>query len=186
MRQLVDTLHQWNFRVCGVFLIDSQFVVDCSKFFAGVLTALSAMIQLEIPHINVMSKMDLLTKKQLKEVDRWVKMQLDPFLCVCERHRHDNEIYFIFVSMTERLPNWMGGCSLCLWLGCACSKHEKLKRKSVGQFLICIVLKCGIQHVNHLVCAILKRHNNMQHSRSLFCAMLKHCWIKQILDKRKF
>ena len=70
MRQLVETLHQWNFRVCGVFLIDSQFVVDCSKFFAGVLTALSAMIQLEIPHINVMSKMDLLTKKQLKEVDR--------------------------------------------------------------------------------------------------------------------
>ncbi|XP_067032314.1 GPN-loop GTPase 3-like isoform X2 [Acropora muricata] len=74
MRQLVETLHQWNFRVCGVFLIDSQFVVDCSKFFAGVLTALSAMIQLEIPHINVMSKMDLLTKKQLKEVDRF----LDP------------------------------------------------------------------------------------------------------------
>ena len=70
MRQLVETLHRWNFRVCGVFLIDSQFVVDCSKFFAGVLSALSAMIQLEIPHINVMSKMDLLTKKQLKEVHR--------------------------------------------------------------------------------------------------------------------
>lgn len=74
MRQLVQTLHQWDFRVCGVFLIDSQFVVDCSKFFAGVLTALSAMIQLEIPHINVMSKMDLLNKKQLKQVDRWVKL----------------------------------------------------------------------------------------------------------------
>lgn len=72
MRQLIEILHQWNFRVCGVFLIDSQFVVDCSKFFAGVLTALSAMIQLEIPHINVMSKMDLLSKKQLKEIDRWV------------------------------------------------------------------------------------------------------------------
>lgn len=74
MRQLVQTLHQWDFRVCGVFLIDSQFVVDCSKFFAGLLTALSAMIQLEIPHINVMSKMDLLNKKQLKQVDRWVKL----------------------------------------------------------------------------------------------------------------
>lgn len=71
MRQLVETLHQWDFRVCGVFLIDSQFMVDCSKFFAGVLSALSAMIQLEVPHINVMSKMDLLSKKQLKDVDRW-------------------------------------------------------------------------------------------------------------------
>nr|XP_058963756.1 GPN-loop GTPase 3-like [Pocillopora verrucosa] len=74
MRQLVQTLNQWDFRVCGVFLIDSQFLVDCSKFFAGILTALSAMIQLEIPHINVMSKMDLLSKKQMKQVDRF----LDP------------------------------------------------------------------------------------------------------------
>lgn len=70
MRQLVQTLNHWDFRVCGVFLIDSQFLVDCSKFFAGILTALSAMIQLEIPHINVMSKMDLLSKKQMKQVDR--------------------------------------------------------------------------------------------------------------------
>ena len=31
------------------------------------------MIQLEIPHINVMSKMDLLSKKQMKQVDRWVE-----------------------------------------------------------------------------------------------------------------
>lgn len=77
MRQLVQTLHQWDFRVCGVFLIDSQFVVDCSKFFAGILTALSAMIQLEIPHINVMSKMDLLNKKQLKQVDRLAFLPVD-------------------------------------------------------------------------------------------------------------
>ena len=63
--------------MCGVFLIDSQFVVDCSKFFAGILTALSAMIQLEIPHINVMSKMDLLNKKQLKRVDRLAYLSVD-------------------------------------------------------------------------------------------------------------
>lgn len=63
--------------MCGVFLIDSQFVVDCSKFFAGVLTALSAMIQLEIPHINVMSKMDLLNKKQMKQIDRWAFFSVD-------------------------------------------------------------------------------------------------------------
>ena len=63
--------------MCGVFLIDSQFVVDCSKFFAGILTALSAMIQLEIPHINVMSKMDLLNKKQLKQVDRLAYLPVD-------------------------------------------------------------------------------------------------------------
>lgn len=69
--------------MCGVFLLDSQFVVDCSKFFAGVLSALSAMIQLEIPHINVMSKMDLLNKQQMKQVDRWV----DRFPCSLKGNR---------------------------------------------------------------------------------------------------
>ncbi|XP_035690474.1 GPN-loop GTPase 3-like isoform X2 [Branchiostoma floridae] len=74
MRQLVDTLQHWNFRVCAVFLIDSQFMVDPSKFLSGVLSALSAMVTLEVPHINVMTKMDLLSKKAKKEIERY----LDP------------------------------------------------------------------------------------------------------------
>lgn len=74
--------------MCGVFLIDSQFVVDCSKFFAGILTALSAMIQLEIPHINVMSKMDLLNKKQLKQVDRLAFLPVDSDIIHFFKCRH--------------------------------------------------------------------------------------------------
>ncbi len=84
MKQLVDNLEKWNFRVsnqsllnksgvlvnkllicyktCGVFLVDAQFLVDTPKFFAGVLAALSVMVTLEIPHLNVMSKIDLLDK----------------------------------------------------------------------------------------------------------------------------
>lgn len=31
MRQLVDQLQQWEFRVCGVFLVDSQFMVETFK-----------------------------------------------------------------------------------------------------------------------------------------------------------
>ncbi|KAI8504945.1 GPN-loop GTPase 3 [Branchiostoma belcheri] len=74
MRKLVDTLQHWDFRVCGVFLIDSQFMVDPSKFLSGALSALSAMVTLEVPHINVMTKMDLLSKKTKKEIERY----LDP------------------------------------------------------------------------------------------------------------
>ena len=98
MRQLVETLHQWDFRVCGVFLIDSQFMVDCSKFFAGVLSALSAMIQLEVPHINVMSKMDLLNKKQLKDVDRWVHILQS---AACSSLKSTTEKDF-----SDDLPGW--------------------------------------------------------------------------------
>jgi hypothetical protein len=49
-----------DYRVCGVYLLDSQFVLDTSKFFAGVMSAMSSMLQLGIPHINVMTKMDLI------------------------------------------------------------------------------------------------------------------------------
>ncbi|KAJ3298208.1 ATP binding protein [Rhizoclosmatium sp. JEL0117] len=60
MKNIVSTLSRMGYRTCGVYLLDSQFVQDVSKYFSGVMSAMSAMIQLEIPHINVMSKMDLL------------------------------------------------------------------------------------------------------------------------------
>ncbi|KAJ1969098.1 hypothetical protein IWQ62_000839 [Dispira parvispora] len=63
MRQVCETLQRWNFQVCGVYLLDAQFIEDVSKYFAGVMTATSAMINLEIPHVNVLSKMDLLLKQ---------------------------------------------------------------------------------------------------------------------------
>ena len=31
MKQLVEQLQQWEFRVCGVFLVDSQFMVETFK-----------------------------------------------------------------------------------------------------------------------------------------------------------
>ena len=75
MRQLVDQLHKWNFRLCGVFLLDSQFLVDTGKFFAGSMAALSAMVTLELPHVNVLSKMDLLDMKAKKKVEKCVRQR---------------------------------------------------------------------------------------------------------------
>lgn len=60
MKKIVSTLTRLGYMVCGVYLLDSQFVEDTPKFFAGVMSAMAAMIQLEIPHINVLTKMDLL------------------------------------------------------------------------------------------------------------------------------
>ncbi|KAF5322421.1 hypothetical protein D9619_000423 [Psilocybe cf. subviscida] len=58
---LVQNLQRMNIRVCATYLIESQFMEDRYKFFSGVLSAMSAMVNLEIPWINVMSKMDLVT-----------------------------------------------------------------------------------------------------------------------------
>ncbi|KAL8736851.1 MAG: hypothetical protein Q9181_002266 [Wetmoreana brouardii] len=59
-----------NISLCAVYLLESTFVIDRAKFFAGTLSAMSAMIMLEIPHVNILSKMDLVKgsvpKRQLK------------------------------------------------------------------------------------------------------------------------
>lgn len=70
MRQIVNALQMWDFRLCGVFLVDAQFLTDTAKFFSGILAALSAMVQLEVPHINALSKLDLLDKAGRKSLDR--------------------------------------------------------------------------------------------------------------------
>merc|ERR1719489_30784 len=74
VQQFVDVLqNQWNFRICGIFLIDSQFMVDGAKFLSGSMAALSAMINLELPHINVLSKVDLLSAEAKKQLDCYLE-----------------------------------------------------------------------------------------------------------------
>jgi len=65
MRTLVDNLQRIRFRVCCVYLLDSQFIADTSKFVAGVLCCLSAMTALELPHVSVISKCDLLPSREV-------------------------------------------------------------------------------------------------------------------------
>jgi GTPase SAR1 family protein len=77
MRQLVDNLERWNFRVCGVFLVDAQFLVDTPKFFSGVLAALSVMVTLEIPHLNIMTKIDLLDKADKDDLHKYLEPDID-------------------------------------------------------------------------------------------------------------
>ncbi|MBE3042749.1 ATP/GTP-binding protein [Candidatus Bathyarchaeota archaeon] len=55
-------------RLCATYLLESTFVLDRAKFFSGTLSAMSAMLNLEVPHINVLSKMDLV-KGQIKNRD---------------------------------------------------------------------------------------------------------------------
>ena len=63
-----------NINLVACYLLESQFMEDTAKYFSGVLSAMSCMIGLEVPFVNVMSKMDLVRKegKRKKEVDRSV------------------------------------------------------------------------------------------------------------------
>lgn len=64
-----------NVNLCAAYLLEATFVVDRAKFFAGTLSAMSAMIMLEIPHVNILSKMDLIKGTIAK---RELKRFLDP------------------------------------------------------------------------------------------------------------
>ena len=35
MKQIVTQLQNWNFQICGIFLIDAQFMIEASKFCFG-------------------------------------------------------------------------------------------------------------------------------------------------------
>lgn len=64
-----------NVSMCAAYLLESSFIADRAKFFAGTLSAMSAMLMLELPHVNILSKMDLV-KGQVARKD--LKRYIDP------------------------------------------------------------------------------------------------------------
>ena len=67
--------------LCAAYLLESTFVIDRAKFFAGTLSAMSAMLMLELPHVNIMSKMDLI-KGAIRKKD--LKRFIDPDISLLE------------------------------------------------------------------------------------------------------
>ncbi|CAB1104123.1 unnamed protein product [Ectocarpus sp. CCAP 1310/34] len=66
MRNVLDQLKSWNYNVCAVFLLDATFITDPAKFMSGALLSLSAMVQLELPHLNVLTKCDLADRSEVE------------------------------------------------------------------------------------------------------------------------
>ncbi|RSH81714.1 ATP binding protein [Apiotrichum porosum] len=66
-----------GFRTSAVYLVESQFMQDKAKFFAGVLSAMSCMLSLGISMLCLMSKMDLV-KDDKGRIRREVGRYLDP------------------------------------------------------------------------------------------------------------
>ena len=70
MKELVVYLNsRCNLNMVGLFMIDCQFIVDIGKFFSGTIIALTCMLSLDIPHYNILNKLDLVkhTPKRVLE-----------------------------------------------------------------------------------------------------------------------
>ncbi|KAK5638010.1 hypothetical protein RI129_012305 [Pyrocoelia pectoralis] len=72
-RKLIALLQSWNFNLCCVYLLDVQFMTDGAKFVSGTMSALSVMVNLELPHVNLLTKMDLISKSTKKQLDRFLE-----------------------------------------------------------------------------------------------------------------
>ncbi|XP_018897404.1 GPN-loop GTPase 3 [Bemisia tabaci] len=73
MKDLTKALQNINFQICSVFIVDAQFMVDGAKFISGTMAALSVMVNLELPHVNILSKMDLLSKSARNQLDNYLE-----------------------------------------------------------------------------------------------------------------
>jgi GTPase SAR1 family protein len=74
MRRILDRMRMWGYEsnMVSVFCVDATFMGDTSKFISGSLLSLSAMIALEMPHVNVLTKCDLMDEQ---EVERMLDVQ---------------------------------------------------------------------------------------------------------------
>lgn len=80
IKQLVDLLQSLNFRLCGIFILDSGFFLDAAKFFSATLCTLSTMINLDIPFFNILTKTDCLSTQAKKKLDDYLEPETDYLL----------------------------------------------------------------------------------------------------------
>lgn len=66
MRNILSKLEEIGFRICTVNLVDSHYCSEPHKFISTLILSLNTMLQLEFPHINVLSKADLLRENKEK------------------------------------------------------------------------------------------------------------------------
>ncbi|KAK7685055.1 hypothetical protein QCA50_011892 [Cerrena zonata] len=62
VKNIVAKLEKSGFRLAAVHLCDAHYVTDASKYISVLMLSLRAMLHLELPHVNVLSKVDLITQ----------------------------------------------------------------------------------------------------------------------------
>jgi hypothetical protein len=85
IKTLTKSLRKMGVNVCSVFCLDSTFLQEQSKFISGCTLSLASMVQLELPHLTVVTKCDLIEDKtmlaNLNELDaKSIASDLNPMM----------------------------------------------------------------------------------------------------------
>jgi len=62
VRAIVESIEKWDYRISVVNLVDAHYCIDPTTFISALLLSLSMMMRLELPHVNILSKIDLLPR----------------------------------------------------------------------------------------------------------------------------
>ncbi|CAG8508730.1 8511_t:CDS:2 [Paraglomus brasilianum] len=60
VKNIIEKLVKLDYRLVTVHLVDAHYCTDATKYIAMLLLSLKTMIQIELPHVNVLSKVDLI------------------------------------------------------------------------------------------------------------------------------
>lgn len=66
MKKIFEKLEKLSYHLCAVHLVDSHYCSDPPKFISTLLLSLSTMMNVALPHVNVLSKADMLKKNSSK------------------------------------------------------------------------------------------------------------------------
>lgn len=70
MHSLCAMLQEIGFTLCSVYMLDTTFIQDNIKFVSGVLMALCSMVNLNLPHLTILTKCDLVGNKDY--IDKYI------------------------------------------------------------------------------------------------------------------
>ena len=62
MKNIIEYFSSLDYRLTAVHLVDSHYCSDAGKFIAVCLTSLTTMLQIALPHVNLLSKIDLVER----------------------------------------------------------------------------------------------------------------------------
>jgi len=62
MRRILTRLQAYDIRLCAVHLVDAHYCTTAAGFISATLLSLKVMLQMELAHVNILSKIDLLNK----------------------------------------------------------------------------------------------------------------------------
>ncbi|KAG4303889.1 hypothetical protein PORY_002706 [Pneumocystis oryctolagi] len=77
LQNLVSKLEKMNYRLAAVHLVDAHYCTDPSKYISVLMLSLRSMLQMNLPHVNVLSKIDLIGMygKLLFNLDFYTEVQ---------------------------------------------------------------------------------------------------------------